>query len=397
MLYAVCGLSFSLSFPYVFTNILIVACAIIALSLIFFDPKSYSFARMSSLLVLLFFIEVIGLVHTYDLRNGFLHLERKSVFVLLPIIFSISELSTEFNKKKIWDFYLLGSLVVILFSFLTAIYKVVSGEKAGIWGVNEFFTLKLASAVGMSHVQFGLNISIALLYSVYQVFCVQSQNTIYRSLYVFSFVVFSIILMLVMAKTAIIATFAAVAFILIATKGINKSKLLLVSSVLVVLFVVSIRLFPPLKSRWEQILSPKETVIVNDKRNYYSTRTTTFSCAFKIAQENYLFGVGTGDATKFLNDCYVQIGMNDFLDYDSHCQYLDYIIRLGVLGVILLLLVFMAPLLNSTFLNKDFLQVGVLGILILCLITENMFDVAKGVLSYSFFYCFSSSYNSLNS
>ena len=397
LLSAVCILSFCLSLPYMVTNILILCCTLLAFWGLIFDPKSYSFRKMSSFLLVLFAVELIGLSFTTDMNSGLSHIEKKSVFFLLPLVFSMNDLSSKHNIWKIWDFYLLGILVVILYCFFFAIYRVYSGEEAGMWGVNEFFTLKLPSAVNMSHVQFGLNVSIALLFSIHQFFCISIERQTKKLFYGASFIILSVILVLIMAKTAIIATFVAVAWILIVSKGINVSKLLIVSSIFVFFFATAIVLFPPLKSRWEQILSSKETVLVNDKRNYYSTRVTTLSCAFKIAQENFLTGIGTGDSRRFLNNCYIESGMNDFMDYDSHCQYLDYIIRLGILGIAALIFVLITPFVYSLFYNRDILQTCIFGILILCLFTENMFDISKGVLAYSFFYCFLTSSNNLNS
>jgi hypothetical protein len=107
-------------------------------------------------------------------------------------------------------------------------------------------------------------------------------------------------------------------------------------------------------------------------------------CALEIIEKNWLLGVGTGDQTYEMTNCYYRNGLDKLLQFNSHNQYLEYFMTFGITGLFLFLLCLLLPM-KLAFNLKFYLYFSFLLLFFLCNTTENMMSRNKGVVFYAFF------------
>ena len=68
-----------------------------------------------------------------------------------------------------------------------------------------------------------------------------------------------------------------------------------------------------------------------------------YNCSISIIKEAPVIGYGPGDVQKELNSCYEKFNTQAFKKerYNSHNQYLDYLLSFGVIGFIIILYCFL--------------------------------------------------------
>jgi O-antigen ligase len=115
------------------------------------------------------------------------------------------------------------------------------------------------------------------------------------------------------------------------------------------------------------------------------TRSMAWYSSLEIIKNNFLFGVGTGDATAELNTIYNNLGKPSLaeVNLNSHNQYFDSLIRNGIFGLVgLLLLYFYGPF-DVRF--RSWLYGVFLLVIVLTSVTENILDRQKGVVFFAVF------------
>jgi O-antigen ligase len=108
--------------------------------------------------------------------------------------------------------------------------------------------------------------------------------------------------------------------------------------------------------------------------------------SFEITNENFLFGVGTGDVKDALLDKYKEKEMQNALslELNAHSQYLQMLIALGSLGLTILLLNLIIPGLYAIE-RKHYLYFIFLLLIGFNFLFESMLETQAGVVFYAFF------------
>jgi O-antigen ligase len=139
-------------------------------------------------------------------------------------------------------------------------------------------------------------------------------------------------------------------------------------------------------SRWNELLTSIYYQPTDVKENSVGIRGMIFTCAWEVATEHYLTGVGPQQVQPQLNQCYYQFEGNDFdrHTFNTHNQYLDYLIASGLAGLAVLLLVLGVPLYNALR-TKDVILFSFISLVGLCMLTENLLSRQSGIVFYAFF------------
>jgi O-antigen ligase len=116
-------------------------------------------------------------------------------------------------------------------------------------------------------------------------------------------------------------------------------------------------------------------------------RLAIWSCASEVVGENFLTGVGTGDADLALNAKYREknfvFGYTE--NYNAHNQYMQTWIMHGIPGILILLLVVVAPFYWSW--RQGDVVLGIFAVIIaLALCTEVTLGTQKGIAFFAVFF-----------
>lgn len=152
------------------------------------------------------------------------------------------------------------------------------------------------------------------------------------------------------------------------------------------LLLLAVFMVPSSKKRIDDVLNSK-LILPNKNQNSSEVnfRYGIYHCAGRILKENWITGVGPGNVQKQLDDCYSGYTYKNYddyshIEYNSHNQYIDICLKYGVFGLIgFLIFIFWGV--NT----KDLIYHVFLFIILIGLVTENLFDRQIGVVFFAFF------------
>jgi hypothetical protein len=123
--------------------------------------------------------------------------------------------------------------------------------------------------------------------------------------------------------------------------------------------------------------------ILSGDENSFNLRKITWRHSVKEIKENVWLGVGSFNAQKSLDNYYSNLGYPWMIDQNTHNQYLNHLLVLGVLGFFSVFLFTFYPLYISI-LNKSPFLFSFNLLFILCCLTENMLSRQWGLVVYVF-------------
>ncbi len=141
---------------------------------------------------------------------------------------------------------------------------------------------------------------------------------------------------------------------------------------------------PLLKSRISEISNTAFKPPVDIHFNSVNLRIAQLLCSKEIISQHWLTGVGAGDAQESLNHCYQQHNWSPALyerSYNAHNQYLQTWLSSGIVGLLVLLFILLAPLWKGT--NR--LHMVLIVLFAICCLTESMLEKNKGIVFFVFF------------
>jgi O-antigen ligase len=139
-------------------------------------------------------------------------------------------------------------------------------------------------------------------------------------------------------------------------------------------------------TRWNELITGITYQSTDVKENSVGIRGMILTCAWEVSAQHYLTGVGPQHVQEHLNTCYYQFEGNDFdrHTFNTHNQYLDYLIGSGLPGLVVLLLVLGVPLFVS-WRTKDPILFSFICLIGFCLLTENLLSRQAGIVFYALF------------
>lgn len=188
------------------------------------------------------------------------------------------------------------------------------------------------------------------------------------------------------ARMGLLSLIIALIFaVLFKVKQSVKTKLLVGVSVLFI--AIGLAFVEPMKSRIFSYTDgfkmelPHKGQLPED----FNPRYGIYNCVITIIKDNFWGGIGPTNEQKALNNCYNQYdyeSYDDFkhIDYNSHNQYADFLIKYGIGGLILFLISLLWGIKN-----KNIFYFGFITIMVVSLLTENVLFRHFGIFFYAFF------------
>ena len=285
----------------------------------------------------IFLIEVLGLLYTHDLFTAYKHVESKATLVAIPFILC----SGEFADRKgfgrlLWGYC--GLLTAIcLFCLVVAGYQYVQTQDAEV-----FFYHGLTEVIGVNAVFFSGYLMVALLFLL-------SPEAATKRMLRTALILFFTVMMILLASKLLLVLQAIVFLAYLRGWGRFrlKTRQLLGLTVLVIVATAALALTRnPVGDRYKEILHddwqytgvrnfPPHTMF-----NGVSLRLLIWQFADDILDANnaWVVGVSSGDSQDLLNRKYLAANMSrGFLSYNFHNQYIEVLVRSGVLGLCIFL------------------------------------------------------------
>ena len=363
-------------------------------SLVFLKGKDWKYAFTSPVFIAVggfYVLHVLNLFHASDMAEGGRQLEIKAPFFLGSLlIVANTRLYIPGFKQKALNAFLFGTIGVSIAALVLSSAKAINAGslyflgKDGVTKIS-YFTYQQLSDSFTHPGYFATFVGFSVFITIGKI-----ANSVGRKrvLQLLSLAFLFVMLILLQGRINILAMM--MVFGIAAIYYAFKKKMYLVLALPAVLVVGLIVLLASgsenSKNRFVQIPN-FDYDITGDEFNSATYRLAEWTCAADVIRENFWFGTGVGDNRQLLWDAYAARGFKKGVEekYIAHNQYIETMIACGLVGVLALvamLFYFGAKLYSA----KDFSVLTCLLFLIICMLTESMFERAWAITLFSVFF-----------
>lgn len=307
-------------------------------------------------------------------------IERSFSIIILPFVFHLLLNTKTFEGKLVEKFLktfvvssVIFSVIIIVATFLddTTVYY-------QDWYTNKARTVMENFPIIGQHPIYG-----SIFFGLSILFCFELlKRNLSRTFYLILLGFNGISLLFFLSKGVVIGTFLGITFLIMAHYRFSKKSL----SYLLILALLFSSLFL-FNRRMREMISFKTYEKV-DTNYSNSIRLGIYSCVSEILKEDWLLGVGVGNAQKALDDCY-QNKSEVLLQklYNSHNQYLDVWLKTGILGLFIFL-IFLGMNIRKAIYNRNYFLLSILLFFGIIFLAENALSRQTGIIIFYFLITF---------
>jgi O-antigen ligase len=374
-------IAFSLPFAVLLNSYIIV---FFSLSTILFAVSNRIFVKDKLLTILLvaspYLITLLSIIYSDNIKEAMHHVEVKLAMLILPLTLAFQAFETRFIKKILVFFLIATSAAAVVciayvFNKLNTTGDPLSAMFTYPYSYENFSVpIRLHTTYFSIYIVFSLGILYQLLPSVRSV--------------IFKILVVLLAFLLVFSLFQLASRIAIVIFVLsivgLIVYNLFKRSTYPVIIVLCVSLVLVVSLAYQVPFLRHRFFAHTASDFNSDPNN--SSRVSRWKCALTVLKKNWLIGVGTGDASGKLLECYKENEMEAALGYkyNAHNEYLAMALRSGIIG----LLIFLGCIgfsLMVAIRTGNGLFLFFVAIVSLTFLTESVLSVQKGVIFFAFF------------
>jgi len=327
---------------------------------------------------------LLSLMWSENHDSGWRQLETKTAFLLGPLIILAgknqwSKRSRVLALKAFWW----ASILAIFLALIYAAYRSIQARafyEESPFGRRYFFAYTHLATPLMHPGYLATYLGMAI-FSTVELHQAESRKNwlwFYRA----SIILFLIFMLLLQARINLLAFMAVIGLGAFYIAWKRKAYLWLGLPFIPILALGLFMAFasPGMRDRYVQ-LPNFDYDISGDDFNSATYRLAEWKCASAVIADNFCWGTGIGDNHQALFDSYREFKFWEGLEkeYNAHNQFLETAISIGIPGMCLLLAGLLYFLYRAQR-QKDYLALSCVVFLIICLLTESMFERMWGVL-----------------
>ncbi len=340
------------------------------------------FTKNISLLILVFFylLHFISIFYSNNKTVAYFDLEVKMALIILPILFLFSKKEILGNKDVVLKLFSYSGFVVTVVLLTNYIAN---------YFTNSTFLTYTSFSIFLHPTYFAIYLGLVIISSIY-LFLKNSKFKLAN----FNLIIIALSLLNIYlsgSKSGIIATFIILLYIFI-NFGFKKNKILV--AIFIFFFIITSVLVLKFNPRFitsEKTLSSYKNVLKSPELENSSTslRILAWNATIEVIKENAIFGVGAGDVKDELIKKYEELNYVYLVKYklNSHNQFLETWLGQGLVGFILLLLLFIVPFISAVK-NGDIVLQSFLILVFINFLFESMLNTQAGTIFFAFFYSF---------
>ncbi len=330
----------------------------------------------------------IGLAWSHNLQSGSREVETKMSLFLMPLVFFTVPLNSEQFKKTLQLFVIgcglamMGWILFAAYNFTMTKYYLAQGIKIWDFGVNYFFKDRLSQIIHPSYMALYVCSAMWIILSV-------KTPLFLNKLFKISFIsLFALSTILLISKAGILVLLIIGGYSLY-DLIIKQGKIKLAGTIVmafVLAFVCLFQFAPQFRYRFTSVFSAFQVENNYNSDDSTGSRMAVWEASTACITQHFFFGTGTGSANDALMEHYQTHGMTvAFKEHlNSHNQYLQTFITLGIGGFIGLLVMLFFPL-SHAISNRNLLYAGFIFIFALNIFVESMLETQAGNLFFAFF------------
>lgn len=373
-------------FPIIPNNIKGLPVILLFLGALFFYSKSkinWNWFLINSSIFLLY---LLSLSYTQNISYGMRIVETALTFLVIPFVFFVLRPQIKISHQLQTKFLVLFTYSTTVFALLTLFYIIVDNKTEY---YKDFYSNKFRIVVenipliGQHPIYASIYLGISLIFITYlfkrNLLDYQKRQKVFM---IFSGFINIVLLLMLSSKGVIIS----LVILLISYLGrtVFKEKKQKQGFVFLFLLFISVSILFTFNRRMNEMI--KFNTYKSLSSNYSNSfRFNIYNCAIKVFKGSPFWGYGVGDAQDELNNCYSyndQLLLNN--NYNSHNQYLDFTIKLGLLGLAAFLALIIVNYQYAKY-SKSELVKYIIIFYCLNFFTENILVRQSGLILFVFF------------
>lgn len=335
----------------------------------------------------LFFVQVMGLCYTENLKAGRVALEQRLAFLLFPFIVLSAKRLTSQQVNRIFQLFTFGWLLLSLLSLVLGLIH--NQEVIGEFNENTYWLLsrhELTRPVGFNAVMAALFVGFCMLWLAKELLKNWHRLAKWQKVsYSFLMCYFTAYQVLLSSRTIFVSV-ALLLYVGTIFRLIQQQKKLiaaLAALLIPLLFFVAIYNHEVAWSRFVDVVK-FEKKMEETQFGGYQLRVEIWKSAWKVIQEQPILGVGTGDAWTSIIAAHQERGFTEAVEkrFHAHNQYLHDWMTLGIMGLLLLIANFLIPII-ITIKKQQFFYLSFLLLISLSCLTDITLGFYKGIFFFT--------------
>ena len=351
---------------------------------------------------LFYLVHIIGLIYSDNLKEGLSDLEIKLSFLLVSLVILFITEKVKSNYRLILKFFVFGNLIASIICLISAFHNSMEVNEMGnfIFEISVWpevtSNLSLFELINQRLCYFSYNylslIHHSSYFSMYLVFSIVIIVYLIRSsrkshlTYYFLIFYFSIFIWLLGSRAAYLTYLICLfSFCIIV---ILKYRKYWIGFFILILGITIMSLILSNKRIRNNINETANLIYSNEYLNENSDiRLWLWKLGIEVFEDNYLIGVGTGDIDDVMKNKYLEYNLTEAYErnLNAHNQYIDTAVKLGVFGL-MILLIWLSYILVIAIRRKQFLMFFFGLIILINFFFEAMLDTIAGISFVVFFY-----------
>jgi len=388
---------FHLTWSVNFTN---VAIGLLVLSILLDKRIGIKIRKLIStsqfwILISPFVVFSLSALYSSDGLRAWKEIEIKLPLLIFPFIYGLAPMSEKY-RDLVFKFFILITILIPVIGFISQLGTYFETKDSGY-----FYNDHLVHYAGKKQAAyFGLYANFALVgvFYFWQKISVKTKLQKITLASAFSFLL--IIQYLLASRMALLIMFLVIIGFLIVQIFTNTSRKQILSMLIgaALVSIGLIVLFPKVIKRFNSIthtdyqfdntnpINHFNGEIKAENWNGLNTRLALWTCAWEQIEEKPFFGTGIGDVQ---NDLVKKYQEKNFIfalesNFNSHNQYLDIMLSNGIVGLFLFVC-FILYILYLAIKNKSWFLAGVVVIVAMSCLTENILSRNQGVVVFIVF------------
>lgn len=352
----------------------------------------FNLNKSNILLLIFYFIHIIGVLYSYDKDEAIFDLEVKLPLIFFPLIFIF--IPQKFISKQ---YFWIGSITIIIGLICNIFYcfgiGIIRSINNSLPLIPEISYTKLSAKLHPSYLSLFASVSLVLTYVIplKEQFKINNKtNSVIKAIL---FVIITFFILMLNSKSGIIVMTIAYIWIISNMFFVKKERIISLATLfLIAISYISIFNIEILNVRYSSAIENiSEKYATNPNESSMSQRKFIYKNSIKLILEKPMFGQGTGDVRNSLSKLYEASNVQFYSYLNAHNQFIQTTIALGLVGLIILLLLFLSPVINIISQKKYFL-LTIFIIIGVSFLFESMLDRNMGSYFFALIYMLSNSY-----
>jgi O-antigen ligase len=358
-------------------------------TLIHFRETSWRSVKLSSVLLpaSIYLLTCVGTLYTNYRDEAFYEWERQLAILLFPLLFLFTSLDLDKYRLPLLKGLALSCVLTIVYLYINAVHVIQFNHlPLRFLFTTAFLNHNFSEPVDMHATYFSMYIALSASALTYVL--IKAQDKTSRIIYILGLLILFAGILQLSSRAVFIAllinTNIIVPFFLL-----KRKKMLMFLSISVgvsIIIIAGIFRSDVFKARYiTELKSDLTQQSIN--LNILEPRAVRWACAWELIKESPVIGHGSGSEIALLKEKYYSRHYyNSYInELNAHDQFLSLLIKTGVPGLCVFLLVLLAGF-RKSIRSKDMIFCSFLVIITIISFSENILDANKGIFFFAFFY-----------